>query len=163
MTRQPKTAKRKKWGSFKKRLTIPKTTQARVVAEYLTGAKQRAISRKLGLDRETVPRILSQPEVELLVQSYRDVVLKIVPDALIGAYELVQRLNPKTITDVLKGARVLIDRHQVEHVQRAPVQDYSYSRIRFFGKYKRWPTDEEAAKFQKTIPIKPTVKGELTE
>jgi hypothetical protein len=89
--------------------------------------------------------------------------LKIAPDALIGAYELVHRLNPKIITDVLKGSRVLIERHEVEHVQRAPVQDYSYSRVLFFAKYKRWPTDEEAAKFQKTILIKPTVKGELTE
>ena len=97
------------------------------------------------------------------MQAYRDVVLKIAPDALVAASELVNRLNPKVVTDVLKGCRVLIERHEIEHVQRAPVQDYSYSRVLFFGKYKRWPTDEEAIKFDKTIPVKPTVKGELTE
>jgi hypothetical protein len=88
--RQQKTAKRKKWGSSKKPPVTSRATKAKVVAMYLTNVKRAAIARELGLDRETVPRILSQPETELLVQAYRDAVLKIVPNALIGASELVK-------------------------------------------------------------------------
>lgn len=164
MRTQPNTAKRQrgKWGASKKPLNTPATKRANVVGLYLTGAKVRAISRALQIDRETVTRILSQEETRLLVQGYRDAILRIVPRALIGASELVDRLDRQMITDVLRGARVLIDRHEVEQIQ-PPVQDYSYSRIRFFGKYKRWPTDEEAIKFEKTLPVKPTVKGVLSE
>jgi hypothetical protein len=42
---------------------------------YLTNVKRAAIARALGLDRETVVRILSQEEI-LLVEGYRDAVLK---------------------------------------------------------------------------------------
>jgi transposase-like protein len=161
---QPKSAKPKhKWGSAaKKRMNTSAATQFNVAAMYLSGAKQRKISRELGIDRETVSRILGQEEAELLVHGYREALLKIVPNALIAASELVQRLNPKIVTDVLRGARVMVDRHEVANIP-PPVQDYSYSRILFFGKYKRWPTDEEAIKFDKTIPVKPTVKGSLEE
>jgi hypothetical protein len=114
----------------------------------------------LGIDRETVHRIISQEETQLLVQGYRSAVLKIVPEALITVYESVRRMDRQAAIDVLRGARVLLDRHEVEQIQ-PPVQDYSYSRIRFFGKYKRWPTDEEAIKFNKTLPVKPTIKGGL--
>ena len=57
---------------------------------YLTNVKRAAIARALDLDRETVVRILSQQETETLVQGHRDAVLKIVPNALIGASELVK-------------------------------------------------------------------------
>lgn len=137
-------------------------TQLKVAAMYLSGRKHREISRELGIDRETVTRILSQEEAQLLVQGYRSTVLKIVPEALITVYECVQRMDRQAAIEVLRGARVLVDRHEVEPMP-PPVQDYSYSRIRFFGKYKRWPTDEEAIKFDKTIPVKPTVKGSLEE
>jgi hypothetical protein len=159
---QPQSAKpKRKWASTaKSRMKTSAATQLKVAAMYLSGAKQRKISRELGIDRETVARVLSQSEAELLVQGYRDALLKIVPNALIGASELVKRLNPKVITDVLRGARVMVDRHEPEQI-RQPVQDYSYSRIRFFGKYKRWPTDEEAIEFNKTLPVKPTIKGGL--
>jgi hypothetical protein len=137
-------------------------TQLKVSALYLSGKKHREISRELGIDRETVSRILSQEEAQLLVHGFRSTILKMVPEALITVHECVKRLDRQAAIDVLRGARVLIDRHEVENVS-PPVQDHSYSRILFFGKYKRWPTDEEAIKFEKTIPVKPTVKGELTE
>lgn len=166
MSAQRNTAKRKrkreKWGTSKKPLNTPPSKQALAFGLYLTGKKRSAISRELGLDRETVTRILSQQENQLLLQGYRQAVLRIVPRALIGASELVDRLDRQMITDVLRGSRVLVDRHEVENTP-PPVQDYSYSRVLFFGKYKRWPTDEEAIKFDKTIPVKPTVKGSLEE
>jgi hypothetical protein len=166
MSAQRNTAKRKrkreKWGTSKKSLNTPPSKQALVVGLYLTGRKRSAISRELGLDRETVTRILSQEENQILLQGYRQALLRIVPRALIGASELVDRLDRQMITDVLRGARVFIDRHEVENIP-PPVRDHSYPRILFFGKYKRWPTDEEAIKFEKTIVVKPTVKGALRE
>lgn len=128
----------------------------------MAGETYDAISKKLELDPETVVRILSQEENELLLQSYRQSLTKIVPNALIQAYDLVDHGDRQMVTDVLRGARVMVNRHEVATAP-PPVQDYSYSRVLFFGKYKRWPTDEEAVKFQKTITIKPTVKGQLTD
>lgn len=164
MKTQRNTGKRKrpKWGSSTKRLYTPRAKQAAVVGMYLSGQNYSRISEKLGLNPETVVRILSQEENELLLQGYRQALTRIVPDALVHASDLVDRGDRQMVTDVLRGARVMVDRHQVENIP-APVQDYSYSRVLFFGKFKRWPTDEEAEKFQKTIPIKPTVKGTLSE
>ncbi len=129
---------------------------------YLTNSKRAAISRALGLDRETVTRILSQEENEILVQGYRDAVLKIAPDALVGAAELVHRLNPKIIGDVLRGSRVFMDRHEVATVQE-PERTYASAKVAFYEKYSHWPTHEEAVKFDRTIKRQPIVKGSLTE
>ena len=86
MSAQRNTAKRKraKWGTSKKPLNTPPSKQALVVGLSLSGKKRSAISRELGLDRETVTRILSQQENQLLLQGYRQAVLRIVPNALIG-------------------------------------------------------------------------------
>src|SRR5882762_2355024 len=110
MSAQRNTAKRRreKWGTSKKPLYTPPSKQALVVGLSLIGKKRSAIGRELGLDRETVTRILSQQENQLLVQGYRAAVLKIVPDALIGAQELVKRLDQRMITEILYGSRVLI-------------------------------------------------------
>lgn len=129
---------------------------------HLSGKRYREISRELGLDRETVTRILSQEETQLLVQGYRDVVLKIVPNALVGASHLVSQVDRQMITDVLKGSRVLVDRHEVAVVQE-PERTYDSAKVAFYEKYGHWPTHEEAVKFDRTIARKPKVKGVLTE
>src|SRR5258706_14442192 len=136
-TAKPK-RKREKWGTSKRPLNTPPSKQALVVGLSFIGKKRSAISRELGLDRETVTRILSQQENQLLVQGYRAAVLKIVPDALIGAQELVKRLDQRMITEVLYGSRVLIQRHEVEKVEE-PKRTFAYTRAEFFGKYGRWP------------------------
>jgi hypothetical protein len=66
------------------------------------------------------------------------------------------------ITDVLKGSRVLVDRHEVATVQE-PERTYDSAKVAFYEKYSRWPTHEEAVKFDRTIARKPKVKGVLTE
>ena len=164
MRTQPNTAKRQrgKWGASKKPLNTPPSKRANVVGMYLTGAKVRVISRALQIDRETVTRILSQEENQLLLQGYRQAVLRIVPRALIGASELVDRLDRQMITDVLRGARVFIDRHEVATVQE-PERTYDSAKVAFYEKYNRWPTHEEAVKFDETIIRNPKVKGVLTE
>lgn len=138
--------KREKWGSSKKRLHTPQPKQA----------------RELELDRETVSRILSQEQTRLLVRGYRYAVLRIVPQALIGAYELVRRLHPQTINNVLYGARVLIDRTEVEQIE-PPKRTYASAKMAFYGKYGRWPSQEEAEKFDRTIKRIPMMKAQLPE
>jgi transposase len=151
-----------KRGQRKGRPYTAKTKQARVLTRVVLGQSERQIAKEEGISRRTVYRIRSQSENAMLLQSFREMILDIVPDAIKGLAKLVKERDRQAIIETLKGSRVLIDRHEVAHVQ--PVEeDYSYSRILFFGKYKRWPTDEEAIKFEKTIPVKPTVKGELTQ
>jgi hypothetical protein len=164
MSAQQNTAKRKreKWGTSKKPLNTPPSKQALVVGLSLTGKKRSAISRELGLDRETVTRILSQQENQLLLQGYRQAVLRIVPDALIGLSHLVNQGDRTAIIEVLYGARVLMDRHEVETT--APqVQDYSYSKVEFFSKYGRWPSEKEAIEFDATLPCTLLVKKRLPQ
>lgn len=166
MKSQPKSAvkrsRKTKWASpHKKRGNIPLPKQASVVALHLTGAKQRAISRELGLDRETVARILSQQETQHLLQGYRDAVLKIVPKALVGLYHLVGTMNERAIIETLYGARVLVQRQETEEIQE-PKRDYSFTKVEFFAKHGRWPLDKELKAFEKTLDVKPLVK-ELSE
>jgi hypothetical protein len=72
-----------------------------VMGLYLSNHKQRDISRLLGIDRETVCRIISQRENQILLSGYRDAVMKIVPKAFITAYELVERGDRQMATDIL--------------------------------------------------------------
>jgi len=166
MSAQRNTAKRKrkreKWGTSKKPLNTPPSKQALVVGLSLTGKKRSAISRELGLDRETVTRILSQQENQLLLQGYRQAVLRIVPNALVGLSHLVNQLDRTAIIETLYGAKVLIDRHEVEAVEE-PRRTYASTRVIFFGKFGRWPRDDELEAFDKTIKRTPNVKGSLEE
>ncbi len=158
-TAKPK-RKREKWGTSKRPLNTPPSKQALVVGLSFIGKKRSAISRELGLDRETVTRILSQQENQLLVQGYRAAVLKIVPDALIGLSELVKRLDRQAIIETLYGSRVLVHRQEVEKAEE-PRRNYTYPKVEFFAKYGRWPLLEEAIEFEKTLEIEPLTKGEL--
>jgi hypothetical protein len=143
---------------------ITPTTRDVIIGEFLSGASRRAIARRLGIDRETVTRTLSQEEVQLIVHAYREAVLKIVPDALVGAAALVHRGDRQTIIEVLYGAKVLMDRHEVEKVDTAPPErTYDATRILFYAKYKRWGTDEEVKKFDKTLTWPTLTKGGLPE
>lgn len=166
---QQKPAKRNRhWGAgeskhgrpYKSSIPLPK--RMAVFGLYLSGAKRRAISRELGLDRETVSRIITQEESSELVQGFRQAVLRIVPDALIAAHELVKRLDQRMVAEILYGSRTLIQRHEIEKVEE-PKRTYAYTRVEFFGKYGRWPRNEELAEFEKTLVEMPIIKGELRE
>ena len=165
MSAQQNTAKRKraKWGASKKPLNTAPSKQALVVGMALTGKKRSEISRQLELDRETVTRILSQQENQLLVQCYREAVLKIVPAALVGLFELVKRLDRTAIIEVLYGTGVLIDRHGVARIQEEPKRTFASTRVLFFERYGRWPLDSELEAFERTIKRNAIVKGSLQQ
>src|SRR5579859_4137679 len=97
--------------------------------------------------------------VDLLVHGYRDAMLRMVPDALIGACELVKRFHPRTINNALYGTPVLIDCHQVEKIE-PPRRTHASAKVEFFAKYGRWPSQAEAEAFDKTVTRKPILKGD---
>lgn len=94
-----------------------------------------------------------------MLQQYRAAVMNIVPDALITAHHLVKMGDRQMATDILYGSRTLIQRHEVLQVEE-PKRTYAYTRVEFFGKYGRWPRNEELAEFDKTLTldIEPLVK-----
>ena len=62
--------------------------RAEVVGLHLADMTRTAIALHTGLSRQTVSRILSQSEVETLLQTYRSRVLGMVPDMLEGLHTL---------------------------------------------------------------------------
>jgi Helix-turn-helix domain of resolvase len=145
------------------KLRTPLAKQARVTARRMQGQSIRQIATQENISKDTVMRILSKEETSLLIRGYRDTILQdYVPLAMNSLKNLLKRDDRQATIETLYGAKVLIQRQEVEAVQ-PPVQDYSYSRVRFFGRYGRWPSDKEAIEFDKTIPVNPTVKGALRE
>jgi hypothetical protein len=154
--------KRTKRNSLKGRVYTAKSKQARVVGRSLLGQNVSEIASEEQISRGTVYRIRSQSENAMLLQSYRDMVLDLVPGALKGLGKLIRQVDRQAIIETLYGSRVLNQRQEVEAV-REPKRTYAYPKVEFFAKYGRWPSLEEAMEFEKTLDIKPDVKGELTE
>ncbi len=134
--------------------------QSQVLGMYLTNHKQRQIARTIGIDRESVTRIISQQENQILLSGYREAVMKIVPAALIQAYELVSRGDRQMVTDVLYGSRVFVQRQEIEKVEERK-RTYAYPKAEFFTKHGRWPSLKEAIEFEKTIEVRLLTKGEV--
>jgi len=151
-----------KRGQRKGRPYIPKPKQFRVLARHAAGHSDRRIAREEGISRGTVYRIRSQSENAMLLQSFREMILDIVPNAIKGLAKLVKERDRQAIIETLYGARVLIDRHEVATVQE-PERTNDSAKVAFYEKYNHWPTLEEAKEFDKTIRRKPTVKGVLEE
>ena len=80
-----------------------------------------------------------------------------------GLAKLVRKTDRQAIIETLYGSRVLLRRQEIEKVNEEPQRTYAYTRAEFFGKYGRWPLNEELEEFEKTLDIQPIVKGELTE
>src|SRR6058998_2191494 len=99
-------------------LYTAKAKQARIIAASLAGKSQRQIAREVGADRKAVRRILSQSEVQTLLDAYRDEYRELVPLALgLLRHELSivprrgKHANPdalKVAIEVTKGAQVAV-------------------------------------------------------
>jgi hypothetical protein len=86
-------------------------------------------------------------------------ILDLVPSAIKGLRKLIRRVDRQAIIETLYGSRVLTQHQEVEKYEE-PVRTYDYTRAEFFGKYGRLPLDSELEEFEKTLDIKPLVKGE---
>ena len=116
----------------KGKLRTPTATQTRVIAAAVAGKSNRRIAREVGLARDTVAKVLSQPEVMALLKEYRAEALGLARPALIY---LGNRLLTKTgrvrtkgidwkmCIEILKGTQVLVGRtdqdvtHKVDEIE----------------------------------------------
>jgi len=151
---------RTKQGQRKGRPYTAKTKQARVLTRVVLGQPERQIAKEEGISRGTVSRIRNSSENAMLLQSYRDMILDIVPNAIKGLAKLVKKTDRQAIIEALYGSRVLIQRQEVEKVEE-PVRTYAYTRAEFFGRYGYWPRNEELEEFDKTLKVEPLVKASV--
>jgi len=103
------------------------------VARHIRGQSNRQIAREEGIDRETVGRVLRQPEITQLIARYRSQLLSMVPKA-IGAYDEALdsddlRLKAATATKLLEGFQVFGNGEE----QATPEQDREQRRLIFLG------------------------------
>jgi hypothetical protein len=148
----------------KRKLRTPLAKQARVAARRMHGQSIRQIAAQESISKDTVMRILSKEETSLLIRGYRDTILQeYVPLAMNSLKKLLKREDRQATIETLYGAKVLIDRHEVAEEPEEPVRTYDSTRVLFFGKFHRWPKDEELEACDRTIPTEPIVKGSLNE
>jgi hypothetical protein len=141
--------------------TYKRDSKEAVIRRRMRGETTREIAKAEGIARNTVIRILSLPEVREAIARSRGLILA-------RADELANRLvqiglgetakgDRQAIVDALRGIGVLTSKFDVE--ETIPQErTYAFPQVAFFGKYNRWPTLEEAKKFDKTLDIEPLVK-----
>jgi hypothetical protein len=145
-----------------KRTNRPKAKPG-VIRRRLRGESTRQIAQAEGIARNTVIRILSLPEVRVAVAASRGIIVR-------RAAELATRLvqmglgetkkgDRQALVDALRGIGVLTSRLTIEDATDQNERDYAFPRVVFFERYGRWPTLEEAKEFDKTIEVKPLIKG----
>ncbi len=99
----------------------------------------------------------------MLVQSYRDRILDLVPSAIKGLAKLIKKTDRQAIIETLYGSRVFLRRQEIEKVEDEPQRTHDYTRAEFFGKYGRLPLNSELEEFAKTVDIQPITKAGLIE
>jgi hypothetical protein len=117
--------------------------RAEVVGLHLAHKTRTEIATLTGLNRQTVSRILSQSEVETLLQTYRSNVLQMVPDALAGLHVLIRELDRQAIIETLYGSKVFTEHKELEVAPKRE-RTYAFTKVAFFHKFGRMPTQEEA-------------------
>jgi hypothetical protein len=73
--------------------------------------------------------------------------------------EIALQKDLEAIVVALRGIGVLTNKLEVESSAISEERTYSFAQVAFFGKYNRWPTLEEAKKFDKTLDVEPLVKA----
>jgi hypothetical protein len=146
-----------------KRTNRPKAKLG-VIRRRLRDESTRQIAKAEGIARNTVIRILSLPEVRMAVAECRSTILGRMPELAIRLVQIAlgetKKGDRQALVDLLRGMGVLTTRHTVEDATDQNERDYAYPRVIFFEKYGRWPSLEEAKEFDKTLEVKPLIKGE---
>src|SRR5690242_21761489 len=135
---------------YKRRPNLSPQKVARIKARRLAGQKLREIAEAEGSSTQTIHRIVTQDEHKMLTQSYRDIIAtEILPEAVKSLAKLIKEADRTAVIETLYGMKVFVQRNEIETVQ-APERDYADAKVEFYYKYGRWPTLEEAKKFDQT-------------
>ena len=101
----------------KARTYKPPAVRTRIIVKKIAGKSNRQIAREEGIDRETVGRILSDPEYRQILNVHRQEILALVPKA-IAAYHAAldaRKVTPERVraaSDVLHGTQVFVRKEQ---------------------------------------------------
>ena len=157
--RPQKTPRRKRRAPYITKPNTPQATQVAIDALALTGSNNSEIARRVGVDRETVGRILTLSEMEACRGQARSVILQAVPELAGLLVEIAKTNNLEAILAALRGVGALTNKLEVENSTAGEQRTYAYPKIAFFHKHGRWPTLQEAIKFDKTLDVEPLIKA----
>ena len=116
----------------------------------MAGKNKSEISREVGIKRDTVARILSQPEVQELLAEYRQQARDLVPLCLAGieaklltkAGKLRKSIDWRMMVEILKGTQVLVPRLEEEVTSKDEFEGRSRQELQFFIDHRgRWPEE----------------------
>ena len=106
------TGQNHKRGSYKSKII-----QARVFAKRLAGKSIHRISKEEHITRETVARILSQPEYEQLMRETHDEIIALLPQCVAVLSEELRKRKPERVRvalEILHGKQILVNREDRE-------------------------------------------------
>lgn len=133
----------------KGKLTTPESVQAGVIADRAEGKYRNQIAKERGIDRETVTRILSQPEVAQHIQQSRSELFRALPKmraryVKIALKGKVQYAAP-VIGKVLEGLQVLIPKAERDHTLHLqdPLALRANDELDYYAKFGLWPNQDE--------------------
>jgi hypothetical protein len=140
--------KGQKRASGKPKFYTPRAKQTRVIAASLAGKSKSQISREERLKRDTVARILSQPEVQELLAEYRQQARGLVPHCLAAleaklitkAGKLRKSIDWRMIVEVLRGTQVFVGKQEQEvHEKKDEFDGRSREELKFYLENGRFP------------------------
>jgi len=142
-------------GATRKRgLYTPQAKQTRIIAASFAGKSNREIARQEGIKRDTVARVLSQPEVQELLAEYRQQARGLVPHCLAGLEaklitkggKLRKAIDWKMMVEILKGTQILVPKLEEEITSKNEFDGRSNEEIDFFIHHDGvWPEEVGAA------------------
>jgi hypothetical protein len=161
--------KGQKGASRKGGLYTPRAKQHRVIAASLAGKSNSQISREEGLKRDTVARILSQPEVQELLAQYRQQARGLVPYCIAAleaklitkAGKLRKSIDWRMVVEILKGTQVLVPKLEEEVTTKDEFEGRSREELQFFIDHRgHWP--EELGEASESDAKTPATGGDRT-
>src|SRR6266404_5903543 len=102
-------------GTLKGKPYTPKDKQARIIARSAFQNVSQ-VARAEGVSRNTVYRVRNAAENSMMLQTFRDMVVDLVPAAIKVLKKLIKREDRQAVIETLYGTRVLIQRHEVEKI-----------------------------------------------
>jgi len=157
--RPQKTPRRKRRAPYITKPNTPQATQVAIEALALTGSNNSEIARRVGVDRETVGRILTLTEMEARRGQARSVILQAVPELAGLLVQIAKNKDLAAILAALRGVGALTNKLEVESSTANEQRSYAFPKVAFFYKHGRWPTLPEAIAFDKTLDVEPLVKA----